>query len=316
MYRTIADIPIEPIYTIKAVAIQTGIRAVTLRAWERRYELLTPYRGGNLYRLYSEQDVALLRWVKSRVDSGLPISVVVAELKGIQMGGELPEPIPPLAPTVGRVKTHPVSYYAELLYRSLISQDEITAGIAIQEAQAELSLTVICMEVITPCLVNIGEAWHRGEIRIATEHAASAFLRGKLLGLLEAYPVRRGAPFILTGCAPTEQHEIGSLMISVLLRAEGYRVEYLGQDVPIDDLVDYARDVHPAMIILSATLESSMREMARLQEKLWAIRSAPRFGYGGRVFVMRPNLREKVAGIYLGDSLTNAIDTIKDILGK
>jgi hypothetical protein len=44
MMATIEDLPDDPKYTIKSVSTQTGIRPVTLRAWERRYELLSPHR--------------------------------------------------------------------------------------------------------------------------------------------------------------------------------------------------------------------------------------------------------------------------------
>ena len=67
---TIADLSDSPAFTIKAVAAQTGIQAVTLRAWERRYKLVAPKRTIGNYRLYSERDVAMLRWLKFKVDQG------------------------------------------------------------------------------------------------------------------------------------------------------------------------------------------------------------------------------------------------------
>src|SRR5690242_19197418 len=67
-----------PVFNTKAVVQQTGIPAPTLRAWERRYRLLTPERARNAYRLYSERDVALIRWLKTRVDEGIAISQAVA----------------------------------------------------------------------------------------------------------------------------------------------------------------------------------------------------------------------------------------------
>lgn len=60
---TINDFSEEPRYTIKSVSVQTGIRPVTLRAWERRHDLLSPHRSENRYRLYSERDIAILRWI-------------------------------------------------------------------------------------------------------------------------------------------------------------------------------------------------------------------------------------------------------------
>jgi len=91
---TIIDYSEEPKFTIKTVFAQTGIRPVTLRAWERRYEVLNPHRSDNRYRLYSERDVAILRWIKSRVDNDISISSAVQELRAMLKTGIFPEAIP------------------------------------------------------------------------------------------------------------------------------------------------------------------------------------------------------------------------------
>jgi methanogenic corrinoid protein MtbC1 len=311
---TIADLPNEPKYTIKAVCARTGMRAVTLRAWERRYDLLTPFRSDNRYRLYSERDVGILRWVKSRVDSGLSISSAVAELRGMRKSSRWPEPVPSIEPITPRKGAHPPAQFATDLYTALVAQDEAATDGVLREVYAVFDVTTVCLEIITPALVEIGEAWHRGDIRIATEHFASNYLKGKVIALLQAYPNRRNAPFIMVGCAPTEQHEIGGLMVSVLLRREGYRVEYLGQDVPIEDLVDYAHYEHPAMICLAATIEHSALEMTRVQERLGKVCPETVFGYGGRAFNINPALRSRVPGNFLGETIDIAIANIRSLL--
>lgn len=92
--KTITDFPDDPKYTIKAVAAQTGIRPVTLRAWERRHEVLTPHRSDNRYRLYSDRDVAILRWLKKRIDEGVSISNAISELRSMTRNGVWPEAVP------------------------------------------------------------------------------------------------------------------------------------------------------------------------------------------------------------------------------
>ena len=67
-----------PLYNTKAVVQQTGIPAPTLRAWERRYTFLLPGRADNSYRRYSERDIAVIRWLKERVDTGMSISQAIA----------------------------------------------------------------------------------------------------------------------------------------------------------------------------------------------------------------------------------------------
>jgi MerR family transcriptional regulator, light-induced transcriptional regulator len=73
-----------PLFNTKAVVQQTGIGAPTLRAWERRYMLLSPERAHNDYRLYSERDIAIIRWLKDRVDAGMSISQAIALFRHLE----------------------------------------------------------------------------------------------------------------------------------------------------------------------------------------------------------------------------------------
>jgi MerR family transcriptional regulator, light-induced transcriptional regulator len=312
---SIADYPDEPKYSIKVVSAQTGIRAVTIRAWERRHEILTPFRADNHYRLYSERDVAILRWVKNRVDNGISISHAVDELKKMARSGIWPDALPNAPEPTHSVRLLPAEQYARQLYQALIHHDEVGASTLLREVQNSYDIGIIFEEILRPCLVSIGEAWYRDEIKITTEHFASAFIRGRLLTLLQAYSIRRNAPYILIGCAPSEQHEIGSLMIAVLLRSQGLRVEYLGPDIPVDDLVDYAGFEHPQMIILSSSLESSALEIQRVQEKLNKIQPPPIFGFGGRAFVNKPVLQKQIPGLYLGNTINEVVNTVCKKIG-
>ena len=312
----IADFSDEPKYTIKSVSTQTGIRPVTLRAWERRHEVLTPYRSENRYRLYSERDVAILRWLKNRVDNGVSISSAVSELREMTRQARWPEAIP-IAPTrQSGVEAAPLAQYAARLTQAFLQHDESSAADLLREAHAIFEIEKIFTGIIIPSLVEIGDAWYNGRIRVTTEHFASTFVRGKLLNLLQAYPSRRNSAFILIGCAPTEQHELGSLMLAVLLRSHGFRVEFLGPDIPIDDLVDYSSYEHPAMIVISATTPPAAFELKRLQEKLRKIRPVPLLGYGGLAFDLNPKLIEQIPGIYLGKTLQSALQSIRDLLTK
>lgn len=74
----------QPVFNTKAVVQQTGVPAPTLRAWERRYALLVPERADNAYRLYSERHVALIHWLKERVDSGISISQAAALFRHLE----------------------------------------------------------------------------------------------------------------------------------------------------------------------------------------------------------------------------------------
>ena len=105
-------------------------------------------------------------------------------------------------------------------------------------------------------------------------------------------------------------------MMAVLLRSSGFRVEYLGPDIPLEDLVDYSSYKHPDMIILTASLENSALGLLKMQEKLNKLQPAPVFGYGGAAFITRPELKTRVQGFYLGDSIEQGVSNIRTLLTK
>lgn len=314
---SIVEFSDEPKYSIKTVCNQTGIQAVTLRAWERRHEVLTPHRADNRYRLYSERDIALLQWIKQRIDQGSAISSVINDLRSMQRKGLWPDAVP------AALATHPIqrataspNEYSRRLYQALIHHDEATANDLFREIHASFDMLTLTTKIVCPTLTAIGDAWYIGEIRVATEHFASNYIRGKLLSLYQAYPTHRNGPYIMVGCAPTEQHEIGSLMLAILLRINGYRVEYLGADIPLDDLLDYASYEKPRMIILSAFMESSALELKHFQEKANKLRPAPLFGYGGNAFTQKPRLLQEIPGNFLGESLEEALVYVQRSISK
>lgn len=310
----INDLPDEPKYTIKYVGAQTGVLPVTIRAWERRYQVPKPHRSDNRYRLYSDRDIAVLTWIKSRVETGISISSAVLEMHQMEQNGIFPEAPLHIPEAPSEPLRLSVPQYSQQLYRALVRHDENQAGVLLDEILTGQDLLMVFSDILTPCLVEIGEAWYRGEIKVATEHFASTFIRGKLLGIMQTFPTRRNAPHILAGCAPSEQHEIGSLMVAILLRQAGYRVEYLGPDIPLNDLIEYAGEELPNMVILSATTESSAVELIGMGQKLSKLRVPPMFGYGGRAFVFKPALRQRMDGVFLGGELAQAVSTVREML--
>ncbi len=309
---TISAIPDSPQFNIKAVCEQTGILPVTLRAWERRYQLLKPQRSTGNYRLYSERDVAILRWLKSRVDAGLPIRQAAAELRTIRSTGQWPETFPALEKELAAGESPAV--LAENLYAKLIGLDEAGATAVLREAHALFDLTTICQAVIAPCLVAIGDAWHRGEVRIVQEHFATNYLRGRLLALFQAYPTERSGARIMVGCAPNELHEIGALMLALFLRRAGLRVEYLGADLEVRDLVDYVRLERPALVCLSANSAQTATDLRYVHQGLANLRPRPKFGFGGRAFNADPALRQATPGMFLGENAALAVQTVRQLL--
>ncbi len=309
---TIAEFSDEPRYNIKSVSEKTEIHSVTIRAWERRYDLATPKRAVNGYRLYSERDIALLIWARTRVESGLSISSVVAELQQLKKAGLMPEavasdcaPIP--SGQAGRIS---IETAVQRLLQDLLSHDEKSAALVFEDALGSFTLTVLFESVLAPVLVEVGERWARGEIRVATEHFASNFILSRLLAIFQSMPTHAAAPYVMIGCAPDELHVIGPLMLAILLRNAGYRVEYLGPDIPLDDLAEFICEDTPRLMILSATLKESAIALAGFSALLSKCKQPPVFGFGGSAFIFNQELIGRVDGVYLGPSLHQTIEAI------
>ena len=133
--------------------------------------------------------------------------------------------------------------------------------------------------------------------------------------MLTAFPVYSQGQNLLVGCPPDEFHELASLMLCVLLRCEGYQVEFLGANLPSDDLAAYAEDVSPALIILSVGSEHSAKPLNQLKAKLDHLPSKPQLGYGGRYFTENPGAVNEFSGVFLGFSLNDAVRNVQNLLG-
>jgi len=300
----------QPLYNIKAVVASTGLPAATLRVWERRYGVLTPRRTENGYRLYSARDVAVLRWLKSRVEEGLSISQAIAMLDHKRKDGALHQP--------REQKTE--SYHGapgarESLVESLLNFDEGRADRVMEEAFAMYGVEAVTEHIIAPVMAEIGNRWHRGVATTAVEHFASNYLRRKIDAVINAAPTSGSGPLVVMGCAPGDWHELGLLSFYLLLRRRGLKALYLGQNVPVMQFVEEMIRLRPALVIISASTTDAVAGLIELAKAVQAM-PAPRpvFAYGGHVFSADPDLRQGVPGIFLGESARSAVEYVIALL--
>jgi methanogenic corrinoid protein MtbC1 len=298
----------RPAYNTAAVEQQTGLRPATFRAWERRYGFPKPRRLPGNQRLYSDQDVAAIRWLQRRTVEGLSISHAIRLLLARLREGTTRAPAPE------EPRGRPTAALAADLIRALLAFDSATADVALSEAFAMYPVEQVCLDVVSPTLVQIGERWHTGEISVAAEHFASSFLRRKLFSLFNVYDTGRGRGLIFAGCAPNEWHEVGLLMISVLLVRHGYRLSYLGPNLGTDGLAETLEHYRPDLLIVSATADETadrVEELARVVERLPEPR--PVLAFGGHGFDDEAR-RRQTPGTYLGRDAGTAVEVVERLL--
>jgi MerR family transcriptional regulator, light-induced transcriptional regulator len=201
---------------------RTGVRADTLRAWERRYGLLTPARSEGGFRLYGPDDERRVRTMLSLLESGL--SAAEAARAALREGD-------------GATPAGP-SDLASLPPRLLLAFDrfdDLAANRLLDEVVAGLSIEGLIAGVVLPVMREVGERWQRGELSVAAEHFATNLVRGRLLGLGRNWGSGAG-PVAVLACPPGELHDLGLICFGLLLREQGWRIAYLGPDTPIETM--------------------------------------------------------------------------------
>lgn len=318
------DYATTPLYNIKAVVQATAISPSTLRAWERRYNMCQPVRSESGYRLYSDRDIAVIRWLKTQVDAGMSISQAVAWLNNLtaeSMGdsAQLPGPATRSSTTGNVVRSEAQTHQTltQQLLNALLSFDEATAEQVLATAFALYPLEQVSERVMLPTMTEIGERWHRGELTITREHYATSYLLQRLAALMRTLPAQQEGPAMWVGCAPGELHEMGALMLAIFLRRAGYQVRYLGQDLQVDDLIEEVHRQQPAIVLFSATCVNSAANLRLLCDALANLDGdRPIICYGGRAFNVHPELRDTIAGVYLGATATEAVDGLREIVHR
>lgn len=338
-----------PMFNTKAVVQQTSVPAPTLRAWERRYTLLSPERADNTYRLYSERDVVMIRWLKERVDGGMAISQAIAlwrhlsdeqqtlsspiiapssfhvayeageqEKKASESEWQIIQNWPhigDLQPLHDTLTVNNMRIVRERLIEAFRQLDEGTAHTLLASMLAIYPVERICTELITPTMWQVGYLWAEDQVTVSVEHFASNFFRALLTNLFHVAPTVTTGSLVLVASAPGEPHELAALMLALFLRRSGMRVAYLGQSIETNGLLHTIKKLSPSLICISLTMPSYLSALIDLGAQISAM-PAPRpiFAFGGQVFTHYPHVIEQVSGVYLDADLLHIVAALKNLV--
>jgi DNA-binding transcriptional MerR regulator len=243
-------------YSIKAVSQATGLSIETLRAWERRYQVVEPRRDANGRRAYEPDDVIRLRKLREATERGHPISRL-ARLGEQDLDG--------LLQSTRRDTIEPSASARSLGDQILSAVEDYRPGDCDQlvaMALALLPVSQVVTEVLAPTLVEVGERWHRGQLSIAQERIISAAVRKQLSSVLDTYSRIADGPVMVLSTPAGERHELGILMCALLAAAKNVRCHYLGPDLPAGELATYAARVRADVVVLSVLMTDDLEGMA------------------------------------------------------
>lgn len=275
-------------YTVNEVEERTKVPASTLRQWERRYGFPMPERSDSGYRLYSERDLQQIEAMKRHIEDGVPASRAADLVQQLGVVSKGPRPAKDLR---------------DELVSALVALDDVRADDILSEAHALHSVETVMLELLRSAMVEIGQRWHDGKIRTTTEHFASQYVQGRLRTLLGLAPKLNKSSSVIIACAPGDQHELGALILAVMLRRTGYRVYYLGANTPVEDLADMVDAVEPIALMVSASVKESVSHLLAEREHFQRMKTEVIFG--GLGFQSQPELARSIGGNYFEDDIQN-----------
>ena len=243
-------------YEIHEVAELTGLAPARLRAWERRYEVVRPRRLANGYRVYTAEQVALLRAFARLIETGQRIGdLAVRPAEDLLLRAES-------SPTEG-------APHAALLASIRELNREQLEGLVAQQL-ALRGLRAFASEIVPPLAEAVGDLWALGRLSVAAEHLATEVVLHVLRSGLRL--ARGDGPLLLAGCLPAERHEWGVLSALVVAQEDGWRVHYLGADLPVEAIGEAAGKLAPAAVGLSGSdpgiVRASLPALAALRARL------------------------------------------------
>jgi DNA-binding transcriptional MerR regulator len=227
---------------------RVGVTPEVLRAWERRYGILSPTRTDGGFRLYGEDDERRVRRMLEHLEQGLSPAEAARQAQADQ-----PARLGPAAGTDDGSEAPTAAALGEQLRRALDGFDDVGAHSVLDRLLGSYPLDSVLRDAILPYLHELGDRWANAEASVAQEHFASALLRGRLLGLARGWGRGRG-PYALLACVPGDQHDLGLICFGLALRAHGWRITYLGADTPLLTLMETADLLQPALVVVSAAL--------------------------------------------------------------
>ena len=259
-------------HPIRVVSRRTGLSPALLRAWEKRYGVVTPSRSEGGQRLYSDEDVHRLALLHRVVEEGRNISQVssltleqlealVEEDQQERIGPPIPEPLDTVS--VLGILERARRAVGEMAPREL--ERVLTRG-----AMA-VSVPTLTDDILTPLLEGIGSSWRKGQLGPAHEHLASVVIRRFLEWLLNTVDASEGAPVLVAATPAGERHELGALLSAVSAAAEGWKGVYLGPDLPASEIASAALSLDAQVVTLSL-VDPALRSF--FPEEIMALRRA------------------------------------------
>jgi DNA-binding transcriptional MerR regulator len=231
-------------YSIKDLEHLSGIKAHTIRIWEKRHGIIEPRRSSTNIRSYNDHDLKKIISVSMLNNQGIRISKI-ADMTGDEINRRITE--------ITELRNNATLNIDQLLIAMVDLEEELFERV-LGNFVVRFGFEKTILEVIYPFLQKIGILWQTHSVTPAQEHFISNLIRQKIIVAIDGIPVPpKTAKKALLFLPEGETHEMGLLFYHFQTRSCGYRTYYLGQNVPHEDLAAVVESHKPDLLITSIT---------------------------------------------------------------
>ncbi|WP_372678180.1 MerR family transcriptional regulator [Desulfosarcina sp.] len=270
---------IKSTYTIKYVALKTGLKPYLIRSWEARYQAICPQRSDSNRRCFTDNDVKRLRLLKKVVDEGHPISAV-AKMSSDELSRLLERGIA-LVNSDDPIDTGSASgglddgaMAAQFVERAIFHTSRLNPTAlehVLNDAAVDMPRQSFLQVVVLPLFESIGELWRLGKLKTINEHMASIVVRTILWDMLRSVDLSEAAPRIVVATPVGHWHELGALASALAASESGWRVHYFGPNLPAEEIAYAAKRLRAKALALSLChllndhrLDGELKKLRRL----------------------------------------------------
>jgi DNA-binding transcriptional MerR regulator/methylmalonyl-CoA mutase cobalamin-binding subunit len=262
-------------HSIRVAARRSGLSQHVIRVWERRYNAISPERTETNRRLFSDADIERLDLLRRATQGGESIGQI-ARLSNDELVQLIAPDHPGLTPTAvadslaGDAEETPESFL-ETSLEAVRALDYRRLESALLRASLALGEPVLFSRLLEPLMRRLGELWHKGEVKIAHEHMASAVVRSLLGNMVSSRQADSAAPKLISTTPIKQYHELGALMATIAASWAGWQTIYLGPNMPAAEIAGAVRQIGAKAVALSIVFPDDdpkvgleLRELRRL----------------------------------------------------
>ncbi|MBX2962657.1 MAG: MerR family transcriptional regulator [Cyclobacteriaceae bacterium] len=229
-------------YSIKELEKLSGIKAHTIRIWEKRHHIVEPKRTDTNIRLYSDDDLKKIINVSLLNNNGIKISRI-ADMTQAEINGKILE---------FSEQKNDTAIFIDQLIVAMVDLDEGKFEKLLSGLILRFGFERTVTEIIYPFMEKIGVLWQTENVTPAQEHFISHLIRQKLIVAIDGLPVTPTLPErVLLFLPENEWHELGLLFYHYIVRKGGFKTIYLGQSVPFKDVMSVSQTYNPDIILTS-----------------------------------------------------------------